>query len=154
MYGWWNDGNSNPFYSHGMNTSTPNADLDRALGVEASGGIRGFGFSGDVEYQHVRGDLLASGFTGGLYVHGRTNVDKVGVYGGYMLPRDVELNAGWAVVEASGFVRPLTVTQVGVNWFVKKYSVRFAATYGWQDNVNGTPGYNLGVARALAQFVW
>jgi hypothetical protein len=154
MYGWWNDGNSNPFYSHGVSTSTTNADLDRALGVEVSGGIRGFGFSGDVEYQYIRGDLLPSGFTGGLYVNGRTNMNKLGVFSGYMLPRDVELTGGWAMVDATGFVRPMTVTQVGVNWFVRKYSIKFAATYGWQDNVNGTPGFNQGVARALAQFVW
>jgi hypothetical protein len=37
---------------------------------------------------------------------------------------------------------------------VKKYSVRFAANYTWEDNMNGTPGSNVGIARAVSQFVW
>jgi hypothetical protein len=154
IYGWWNDDNSNPFTSNGASTSTTNADLDRALGVEVSGGIRGFGVSGDVEYQYVRGDLLAAHFTGGLYVNGRTNMNKLSFIGGYMLPRDVELAGAWSMVEATGFARTLTETKVGVNWFVKKYAVKFSATYSWLDNNNGIPGNNVGVARALAQFVW
>jgi hypothetical protein len=154
VYGWWNDDNSNPFTSHGVSTSTTNADLDRALGVEVSGGVRGFGVSADLEYQYVRGDLLAGNFTGGLYVNGRTNMNKLSCTGGYMLPRDVELVSAWSMVEATGFARTLTQTTVGVNWFVKKYAVRFSATYSWLDNNNGIAGNNIGVARALAQFVW
>src|SRR5262249_22620230 len=54
-YGWWNDGNSNPFTMNGVSTSTTQADLNRAYGAEVSGGVRGFGVSADMEYQFVRG---------------------------------------------------------------------------------------------------
>jgi hypothetical protein len=154
LFGWWNDGNSNPFTVNGASTSTTQADLNRAFGAEVSGGARGFGFSTDVEYQFIHGDLLVPNFTGGLYVNGRTDMNKLAVNGGYMLPRDVELVSAWSVIGATGFERALTETKVGVNWYVKKYAVRFAATYSWINNNNGTPGNNLGVARALAQFVW
>jgi hypothetical protein len=153
-YGWWNDDTSNPFTVNGMSTSTTQADLNRAFGAEVSGGVRGFGVSADVEYQYVRGDLLAPNFTGGLYVNGRTNLNKFSVTGGYMFPYDVELVGAWSVVDATGFERGLTQTDVGVNWYVMKYAVRFAATYSFVNNNNGTPGSNIGVTRALAQFVW
>jgi hypothetical protein len=154
LFGWWNDGNSNPFTVNGASTSTTQADLNRAFGAEASGGVRGFGVSADVEYQFIHGDLLVPNFTGGLYVNGRTDMNKFTVNGGYMLPRDVELASAWSVIGATRFARALTETTVGVNWYVKKYAVRFAANYSWVNNNNGTPGNNLGVVRALAQFVW
>jgi hypothetical protein len=154
VYGWWNDGTSNPFTANGVSTSTTQADLNQAFGVEVSGGVRGFGVSADVEYQFVRGDLLDPNFTGGLYVNGGTDLNKFSFTGGYMLPHDVELVGAWSVVDATGFERALTETKVGVNWYVKKYAVRFSGTYSFVNNNSGTPGNNLGVARALAQFVW
>lgn len=153
-YGWWNDGTSNPYTVDGASTSTTNADLDRAYGVEVSSGLRGHGFSGNVEYQFVRGDLLARAFTGGLYADGRTNLNKLLVSTGYMLPCDVEPVVAWSAVDATGFRQALTQTTVGVNWYVKKYGVRFAADYSFVNNNNGSPGDNIGVTRALAQFVW
>src|SRR5262249_22140682 len=133
-YGWINDGNSNPFTLNGVSTSTTQADLNTAYAVEVSGGIRGYGLSADVEYQFGHGDLIDRAFTGGLYVNGRTNMNKFLVNGGYMLPRDVELVAAWSSVGASGFERALTETKVGVNWYVMKYSVRFSATYSFINN--------------------
>ena len=154
MYGWWNDGNSNPFTVNGLSTSSTNADLDRAFGVEVSGGLRGHGVSADVEYQYIRADLIDPTFTGGLYVNGGSNLNKFSINGGYMLPHDVELVGGWSIVDASGFQRGLSETKVGINWYVMKYAIRFSATYSFVNNVNGTPGNNLGVTRVLAQFVW
>jgi hypothetical protein len=154
VYGWWNDGNSNPFTSNGTSTSTTNADLNQAYGVEVSGGLRGYGVSADVEYQFVRGDLLAPTFTGGLYVNGRTNMNKFAVNGGYMLPHDIELVGAWSMVDASGFQHTLMETKVGFNWYLMKYAVRLSADYSFVNNNNGVPGNNIGVVRALAQYVW
>jgi hypothetical protein len=154
MYGWWNDNNSNPYTSNGVSTSTTNADLNRAYGVEVSGGLRGFGVSADAEYQFVRGTLIDQTFTGGIYVGGRSNLNKFSANGGYMLPRDVELVGGWAIVDATGFQKGLTETKFGLNWYVMKYAVKFAATYSFLNNVDGTPGNNTGIIRAIAQFVW
>jgi hypothetical protein len=153
-YGWINDNNSNPFTVNGASTSTTMADLDRAFGIEVSGGLRGFGVSADLEYQFIHGDLLVSTFTGGLFVNGRTDLNKLSVNAGYMLPYDVELVGTWSAVRATGFERPLTEVRIGMNWFLKKYAIRFSGEYTWVDNMNGTPGYNVGVTRALAQFVW
>lgn len=119
VYGWWNDGTSNPYTVNGVSTSATNADLDRALGVEVSSGLRGFGFSAKVEYQYVRGDVVAQGFTGGLYVRGGTNLHKFLASSGHMLPCDIELAASWSIVEATGFQKALTHTTIGVNWYVK-----------------------------------
>jgi hypothetical protein len=154
VYGWWNDGNSNPFTVNGVSTSTTNADLDRAFGVEVSSGLRGYGFSANAEYQYIRGDLIDRAFTGGLYVNGGTNLHKLLFSTGYMLPCDIEPVAGWSMVEATGFRRPLLQTTVGVNWYVKKYAIRFAADYSFVNNNNGNPGSNIGVTRVLAQSVW
>ena len=71
-----------------------------------------------------------------------------------MLPCDIEPVVAWSVVDATGFQRALTQTTVGLNWYVKKYSIRFAADYSFVNNNNGTPGNNIGVVRATAQFVW
>jgi hypothetical protein len=35
-----------------------------------------------------------------------------------------------------------------------KYAVKFAATYSFLNNVDGTPGNNTGIIRVIAQFVW
>lgn len=154
VFGWWNDGNSNPDTVNGVSTSTSKADLNRSFGAEASGGVRGFGFSADAEYQFIRGETVDPNFTGGLYVGGRTNLNKFSANGGYMLPCDVELVGGWSIVDATGFERGLTETKVGFNWYVMKYAVRFSATYSFLNNNNGIPGNNIGVTRAYAQFVW
>jgi hypothetical protein len=154
LFGWWNDNNSNPFTANGVSTSTTQADLDRSYGAEVSGGVRGFGVSADAEYQYVSGNLVDPNFSGGLYVNGRSNLNKFSVTGGYMLPHDVELVSGWSVVDATGFERGLTETKVGANWFVMTYAIRFSATYSFVNNNNGIPGNNIGVTRALAQFCW
>jgi hypothetical protein len=153
-FGWWNDGDSNPFTTNGVSTSSTNADLDRSFGAEVSGGIRGFGVSADAEYQYIHGNLVDPNFSGGLYVNGRSNLNKFAITGGYMLPRDVELVSAWSVVDATGFQRALTESKVGVNWFVMKYAIRFSATYTFVNNMDGVPGNNIGVTRADAQFVW
>lgn len=154
MFGWWNDGDKNPYTTNGVSNSTTNADLNRSVGAEVSSGVRGFGVSADVEYQYIRGNLVDPNFTGGLYVGGVTSLNKFSANGGYMLPRNVELVGAWSVVDATGFQRSLTETTVGMNWFVMKYAVRFSATYSFQCNVNGVPDSNLGVARVSTQFVW
>lgn len=154
VYGWWNDGTSNPYTKNGASTSTTQADLQRSLGVEVSTGLRGFGFTTNVEYQYIRGDLVVNNFTGGLYANGSTNMNKFLVSTGYMLPHDIEPVVAWSMIDASGFQRSLMQTTVGVNWFVKKYAIRFAADYSFVNNNNGVPGTNLGVTRAMAQFVW
>ena len=153
-YGWWNDDTSNPNTSNGVSTSATKPDLNRSYGFELSGGVRGYGFSADAEYQVIRGSLVDPTLTGGMYVGGQTTLNKFSVNGGYMFPHDIELAAGWSVIDATGFQDRLTESKFGVNWYVTKYAVRFSASYSFLSNVNGTPGNDLGVTRVLAQYIW
>ncbi len=79
---------NNAVIVNGPSTFTTNADVRSTYGLEASGGIRGFGFSGDIEYQYVHGKLLNQNFTGGLYQNGTTGLQKFTVNGGYMIFRN------------------------------------------------------------------
>lgn len=154
VFGWWNNGTSNPYTVNGVSTSTTNADLNQSYGAEVSGGLRGFGVSADVEYQYIAGSLLDPTFTGGMYVAGATDLNKFSINGGYMLPRNVELATGWSVVDATGFQTGLTETKLGLNWYVMKYAVRFSGQYSFLDNNAGLPGNDIGITRVSAQFAW
>ena len=154
MFGWWNNNDSNPYTVNGVSTSTTQADLNQSYGTEVSSGLRGFGISADVEYQYIRGDLIDSNFTGGLYRNGSTDMNKFSVNGGYMFPRNIELVGAWAVVDATGFQQGLNETTVGTNFYVKKYAIRFSGNYSFVNNMNGTPGNDIGVTRLISQFVW
>lgn len=43
---------------------------------------------------------------------------------------------------------------VGVNWFVRKYAIRYAFTYTVNNNVVGVTGLYENVARLQAQLAW
>jgi len=47
-----------------------------------------------------------------------------------------------------------TGTTVGVNWFVRKYAIRFSANYSLNNNVNGVTDTYETVGRIQAQFAW
>jgi hypothetical protein len=80
VYGWWNNDNNNTSNNtmvvNGPSTLATNADVRSTYGFEASGGIRGFGFSGDIEYQHVHGKLLNQNFTGGIYENAQIHCQR------------------------------------------------------------------------------
>lgn len=118
-------------------------------------GIRGFGFSGDIEYQYVHGKLLNQNFTGGLYENGTAGLNKFTVNGGYMVFRNQwEAVATFSVLDASNFASTWTSTTLGVNWFVRHYDIRFSANYTYHDNVSGATGAYAHVGRIQAQFAW
>ena len=159
VYGWWNNDNNNTSNNtvvvNGPSTLATNADVRSTYGFEASGGIRGFGFSGDIEYQHVHGKLLNQNFTGGIYENGTTGLHKFTVNGGYMVFRDEwEAVASFSILDASNYASVWTGTTVGVNWFVRKYAIRYSATYSLNNNVVGVTGLYENVARLQAQFAW
>jgi hypothetical protein len=158
-YGWWNNDSNNLSNNtavvNGPSTSTTNADVRSTYGFEASGGIRGFGFSGDIEYQYVHGKLLDQNFTGGLYQNGTTGLHKFTVNGGYMIFRNEwEAIAALSLLDASNYASMGTSSTIGVNWFVRKYAIRYSATYTFNNNVSGVTGLYENVARIQAQFAW
>jgi hypothetical protein len=151
-YAWHNDGDSNPYVA----APDPNfVDLEGSYGLELSGGVRGFGWSGDIEYQNIHGNTEDGGFTGGLYRNGDTELDKFTVNGGYMaFANEVELNAGWSYFDATNFPEAMNTYMLGVNWFVDGYSVRFSTTYRWNTSVNGIGGNDEDEFRVQGQFSW
>jgi Phosphate-selective porin O and P len=159
-YGWWNNNDSN----HGTtvcplsnNNVCPSglADVNQVYGGEVSGGLRGYGFSGDVEYQRIHSDLRNATFTGGLYSNGTTDLNKFTVNGGYMIYRDkVELAGSYALMSASNFASNMDSYRAGLNWFVHEYAIRFSADITFNTNAYGTTGAWENVGRLQAQFAW
>lgn len=158
-YGWWNNDENNLSTNsgnpNGPSTLMTNQDVRSAYGFEASGGIRGFGFSGDIEYQYVHGKLLNQNFTGGLYENGTTGLNKFTVNGGYMVYKNEwEVMTSFSMLDASNFASTWTQSTVGVNWFVRHYDIRFTANYTYNNNVSGATGAYENVGRLQAQFAW
>jgi phosphate-selective porin OprO/OprP len=155
-YYWWNDNDNNTYTVNGVSTRTTNADLDKAWGVELSGGIRGFGLSGDVEYQYLKGELIDAGFTGGLYQNGDTGLDKFTINAGYMIFRNqVEVVGAWSYLNADNYMKASTRSIIGVNWFAYKEGVvRFSANYTFSKNVDGVDGNDGNVVELLGQLNW
>jgi len=160
-YGWWNNNDSNKGTTGtclaGNNNVCPNglADVNQVYGVEVSSGLRGYGFSGDIEYQRIHSDLRNATFTGGLYSNGNTDLNKLTVNGGYMIYRDkVELAGSYALLTASNFASDWDSYRVGLNYFVHEYTIRFSGDITFNANAYGTPGAWENVGRLQAQFAW
>jgi len=151
-YVWWNQGNNNGLCSDADPTQC--VDLQNAGGLEVSGGLRGYGFSADFEYQFVRGNAVDGTYTGGLYQSGRTDLQKATVNAGYMvIAKHFEVVAGWSILDASNYESPWNQAIVGLNGFVKGYNLRFSTDYRRDIHVMGT-SRNGNVFRLQAQFVW
>jgi hypothetical protein len=160
-YGWWNNNDSNKGTTGtclaGNNNVCPNglADVNQVYGVEVSSGLRGYGFSGDIEYQRIHSDLRNGTFTGGLYSNGNTDLNKFTVNGGYMVYKDkVELAGSYALLTASNFPSNWETYRVGLNYFVHEYTIRFSGDIGFSVNPYGTDGAWENIGRLQAQFAW
>jgi len=129
--------------------------VNQVYGVEASSGLRGYGFSGDIEYQRIHSDLRNATFTGGRYSNGNTDLNKFTINGGYMIIRDkVELAGSYALMTASNFPRNWDSYRVGLNYFVHEYAIRFSTDVTFNVNAYGTDGATETVGRLQAQFAW
>jgi hypothetical protein len=154
----WNNDDDNNTYTDpntGLTTDTSRVDLDEADGVEVSAGVRGLGFSADVEYQMISGDTVDSTFTGGLYENGSTDLDKLAVEAGYMLPGNhIEFVAGWDSLDADNYQEATERTSVGFNWYLNKHKVKLQTTYRMSENVLGIDGADSDSLWVQAQFVF
>ena len=157
-YGWWNDGDNNTYTGDDGLTIDPDGgkvDLDRAAGVEFSGGVRGKGLSADAEYNFINGDLVDKTFTGGLYRNGKTDLTKFSVNAGYMvLHNHLELVLGYSMLDADNYEDAWTRAQFGLNWFLHKYNLRFQGNYWLVQNVLGVKDADSGTVLAQGQFLF
>jgi hypothetical protein len=155
-YTWTNDDDNNTYTDpNGVTNSSSKVDLDSAKGIEVSTGVRGHGFSGDVEYQMISADTVDGTFTGGLYRNGTTGLDLFAVEGGYMLPNNhVEFVAGWDSVDADNYDDAWTRTKVGVNWFWNEHKAKIQFSYRKSDNYLGEAGVDADAYTTQIQFVF
>lgn len=151
---WGNDDDNNSYTAMGVSTDPGKADLDSADGVEISAGVRGHGFSADAEYQMIDGETVDPMFTGGIYMTGDAELDKMALEAGYMVGGNVEIVAGWDSFDAATYMDDYTRTSVGLNYFVNKHKLKFQATYRMEENVFGVAGADSDVFFGQAQFVF
>jgi hypothetical protein len=125
-YHWVNDGDNNLFTEDGHSTSLVAADLDRATGLELSGGMRAPRLSLDAELHRITGRTIDPEFTGGLYRAGRTRLIKSSIEAGYMLvPPHLELLGGVETLDVEAYESVTWRPVAGVNWYVYRHKLKF-----------------------------
>jgi phosphate-selective porin OprO and OprP len=156
-YAWRNDDDNNTYTdpTTGVALDPDRPDLDSANGLEVSGGVRGRGFSADVEWQRISGDTVDPAFTGGLYLDGTTDLDKLSVNAGYMFPGNhFEIAAGWDSLDADNYADTFDRTTVGFNYYLHKHDLKFMAHYRMVENFLGFTGQDHNVVFAMGQYVF
>ena len=152
---WSNDGDNDTYTVGGVSTSSSKADVDEATGFELSAGLRGFGFSADAQYQVVDGDTVATGFTGGVFVDGTTELEQLAVEAGYMvLPSRLELVGGWEAQDADGYADTWNRTSFGLNYFLNGYKLKGQLTYRMGENLDGVAGNDADEVFLQLQYVF
>ncbi|GAB6083210.1 hypothetical protein JCM30471_21240 [Desulfuromonas carbonis] len=154
---WANDDDNNSYTdaTTGLSTSTSKADVDNVNGFEVSAGFRGFGLSVDAEYNLFQAETSDSTFTGGIYKNGETELSNYALEGGYMvLPKTIELVAGYEAMDADNYAEVWTRTSFGVNWFLEKQDIKLQATYRIGSNLNGVKDKDQDELFVQAQYVF
>jgi hypothetical protein len=157
FFSWSNDDDNNTYTDSttGQSTSSSKADLDSAEGLELSAGVRGKGVSVDAEFNLVSGDTVDSGFTGGIYRGGTTDLDQFQIEGGYMLANTpIELVGKWETLDADNYEDSWNATELGVNYFWNEHKVKVQFTYRLGENVFGVRGSDRDTAFLQWQFVF
>jgi len=155
-FAWDNDGDNDTYTdASGTTTDPARADLDAARGVEVSGGVRGFGFSADVEWQVLSGDTVDPAFTGGIYLDGTTDLDKLAIEAGYLFPGNHwEIAAGWDALDADNYAETFERTTVGFNYYLHRHDLKLSANYRRVESFLGLAGQDNNVVFAMAQYVF
>ncbi len=154
---WGNDDDNNTYFDEatGTSTSSSKADVDSVTGFELSGAFRGYGISVDAEYNLFNAETVAGDFTGGLYENGETDLENGSVEGGYMiLPKRLELVAGYQVQDADGYDETWNRTSVGANYFFEKHDIKVQAAYRMGENLEGVDGNDADEIFVQAQYVF
>jgi hypothetical protein len=155
-YSWNNDGRNNTFTQDGVGIAAEKADLDSATGLEVSGGLRGRGITLDWQYNRIRGETVADGFTGGLYVDGTTHLDVAAVEGGYWLPGTlVELGGALSRIDADGYAHSGKRHGVVLNLHgSERFNTKLQVSHDWIFNRKGVDSQDFQETRLQIQYVW
>jgi len=156
-FSWSNDEDNNSLTDPltGLATDPDKVDLDSAVGLGVSAGLRGHGFSADAEYQQISADTVDSEFTGGLYRNGTTDLNIFAIEGGYMIPGiSLELVGGWDSFDADNYQSKFERTSIGLNWYWNKHKAKLQTTYRMVKNFLGSKGADQDVVMVQMQFVF
>jgi phosphate-selective porin OprO/OprP len=157
---WSNDDDNNTFTDsttgmvNAAGITAGKVDLDSADGIELSAGVRGSGFSADVQYQMISADTVDPTWTGGLYLNGTSDLDVMAVEAGYMFHEKVEIVGGWDSLDADNYANSTDRTSIGLNWYLNKHKVKLQTTFRSWENVGGVTGVDLDELFAQFQFVF
>jgi hypothetical protein len=159
LFGWDSDGDRQTYTDEieGVPTciNEKKCDLDSARGWELSGGLRGRGFSVDLEYNQIDGDLVDPSFTGGLFLNGQTTLEKWQLEGGYMLPMiPIELVYKHDSFDADGYDKTWTGDDFALNYFFNQHKAKVQLVYRLGRNVAGVDGDDLNTFIMQWQFVF
>lgn len=135
---WANDDDNNTRTTDGVADDAGKPDVDSVTGFEVSAALRGMGASIDAQYNRFDAETIDSGVTSGIYKDGETELENWAVEGGYMvIPKTLELVAGYEVQDADGYDDEWTRTSVGANYFFKKHDIKLQATYRMGESLKG-----------------
>jgi hypothetical protein len=159
VFSWSNDDDNNTYTEAGAVTAEGLADgkvdLDSASGGEISVSLRGHGLSVDVDYQLIEGETVDPTFTGGLYLAGETELDKMAIEAGFMLKAaPLELVVGWESLDADNYMEAWERKSFGFNWFVNKHKMKWQNTLRQNDNFAGVDGSSVDEFISQVQFVF
>ena len=159
LFGWENDGDRNSYTENieGVDTciNEKKCDLDNAQGWELSAGMRGRGFSVDLEYNEIDGELVDPVFTGGLYVDGQTTIKKWQLEAGYMLPMiPMELVYKRDSFDSDGYDEEWIGNDFALNYFFNKHKAKVQFVYRLGRSVEGVDGDDLNTFIMQWQFVF
>ena len=153
---WANDNDNNTYTDDdGLSLSDTKADLDTSTGFELSAGLRGFGWSFDVEYHLITADTVVRDFAGSIYMDGTADIDEFQVEGGYMLPGNkFELAGKYQTMAVDAWEKDWQATEVGVNYFLNEHKAKVQLTYRKSQNVFGVDGEDADNIFVQFQFVF
>lgn len=150
-FAWKNDEDNNTRTDDGVALDKPLADggiacapacskpdVDKATGLEISGGLRTGGISVDAEYNRFSAETIDGNVTDGIYEAGETTLKNLAIEGGYMVvPDKLEIVAGLESQDADNYQAKWKRRSVGANYFIKGHDIKAQITYRESENVNG-----------------
>lgn len=135
---WSNDDDNNTRTTDGDADDLGKTDVDSVNGFEVSGALRTAGLSVDAEYNLFQAETVDGTVTSGIYKNGETDLENWAVEAGYMiLPKRLELVAGYQSQDADNYAETWDRTSFGANYFFKKHDIKLQATYRIGENLKG-----------------
>ena len=131
-------------------------DLDSVAAVEVGCAVRAYGLSLDVQYNQFEADLVDAGVTDGLYRDSSTTLQNFSAEAGFMvLPKTLELAAGYQWQDADNYEDAWTRTAFGFNYYVtQSHDIKLQTTYRIGSNKDGVAGKDVDELFVQAQYVF